>query len=455
MGMVSTPASVGERDAWEPMAQDAPDRLRTYSPLLASLLPVEGTDVPGVPATPRVLDALDAVTRELLQRAGDWQAQARMAREPEVEDDLLPIPVAPGTMDTLDAMDPLETDGLHAYLRDIRAGAQSYYRPLTTTELLVLALRTRTGDARARARLIEGHLLLVVAVAHRWWRPWLSLLDLIQEGNLGLLRAVAKFDANRGNRLSTYAVPWISRYIRAEVDAQTLPGMPYAANLTLQALRARRRALQLELERPLTLAEVADILHARAAPAPRSVRAWPSASVVADWLACASHVSLARALRVDAGSTTRATSILTLADTLADPTDAYAAIDAAIDDGLDADGLRTSAYMLGDDVVTVQHAGLLTREQALLIVLRYGISCPTLVGERWVPPAGWRLGATQTFRWLAGATGRARSTLQRRVHSAQVRLATAPHPAATRLIHALVQQEADDPVPKPVSLPGS
>ena len=96
-----------------------------------------------------------------------------------------------------------------SYLRDI-----SRYQPLTQEQELTLAQRARQGDAEAREQLIHAHLLMVVNIARQYQRPGVEMLDLIQEGNIGLIKAVDMFDPAQGNRLSTLAFYWINKHIQ-------------------------------------------------------------------------------------------------------------------------------------------------------------------------------------------------------------------------------------------------
>ena len=106
---------------------------------------------------------------------------------------------------------------LETYLRDI-----SRYQPLTQEQELTLATRARQGDADARNQLIHANLRMVVNIARQYLRPDVEMLDLIQEGNIGLITAVDKFDPNMGNRLNTLAFYWINkqiqRYLNNEPD---------------------------------------------------------------------------------------------------------------------------------------------------------------------------------------------------------------------------------------------
>src|SRR5690606_6694583 len=102
-----------------------------------------------------------------------------------------------------------EFEGLDPYLKTLPRSA-----PLTREEERELALRCQAGDPRAREELITRNLPFVVAVAKRYLGRGARLDDLVQEGNLGLLRAVEKFDTKKGTRFSTYSVWWIRAYIQ-------------------------------------------------------------------------------------------------------------------------------------------------------------------------------------------------------------------------------------------------
>ncbi|MBI5018610.1 MAG: sigma-70 family RNA polymerase sigma factor [Deltaproteobacteria bacterium] len=94
------------------------------------------------------------------------------------------------------------------YLRDIRRT-----KLLTAREEIELALRIEKGDEAARARMIESNLRLVVMIAKRYTNRGLSFMDLIEEGNVGLIKAVERFQASKGFRFSTYATWWIRQSI--------------------------------------------------------------------------------------------------------------------------------------------------------------------------------------------------------------------------------------------------
>src|SRR5690606_3519844 len=107
-------------------------------------------------------------------------------------------------------------DATQLYLSEIG------YSPLLTAEEEIYFSRlARKGDAAARSRMIESNLRLVVKIARRYTNRGLALLDLVEEGNLGLIRAVEKFDPERGFRFSTYATWWIRQTIERAIMNQT------------------------------------------------------------------------------------------------------------------------------------------------------------------------------------------------------------------------------------------
>lgn len=107
-------------------------------------------------------------------------------------------------------------DATRLYLNEI-----GYSPLLTPSEEVALARSAQAGDERARARMIESNLRLVVKIARRYLNRGLPLLDLIEEGNLGLIHAVKKFDPERGFRFSTYATWWIRQTIERAIMNQT------------------------------------------------------------------------------------------------------------------------------------------------------------------------------------------------------------------------------------------
>jgi RNA polymerase primary sigma factor len=144
-------------------------------------------------------------------------------------------------------------DPLRLYVRQIGGGAL-----LTREEERDLARRKDEGDELAKRKLIESNLRLVMAITRNYTKASVPLLDLIQEGNLGLIRAVEKFDYRLGFKLSTYATWWIRQAItRALADQGRTIRLPvHVADQVRRLLRARRQLAQ-KYNREPTLDELA------------------------------------------------------------------------------------------------------------------------------------------------------------------------------------------------------
>ncbi len=160
----------------------------------------------------------------------------------------------------LDAVDLLEgigtEDPVRMYLKEIGTVPL-----LTADEELRLAQRKAEGDELAKERLIEANLRLVVSIAKRYTGRGMSFLDLVQEGNLGLIKGVEKFDYTKGYKLSTYATWWIRQSVtRALADQARTIRVPVHMVETINKMSKMQRKLTLELGYEPSVTELAEAL---------------------------------------------------------------------------------------------------------------------------------------------------------------------------------------------------
>ncbi len=147
-------------------------------------------------------------------------------------------------------------DATRLYLREI-----GFSPLLTAQEEVYYARRAQKGEEAARRRMIESNLRLVVKIARRYMNRGLSLLDLIEEGNLGLIRAVEKFDPERGFRFSTYATWWIRQTIERGIMNQTRTiRLPVHVLKEINIYQRAARYLAQKLDHEPTPEEVANLL---------------------------------------------------------------------------------------------------------------------------------------------------------------------------------------------------
>jgi len=160
-------------------------------------------------------------------------------------------------LDNIDLLEGVSTgDPVRMYLKEIGT-----VQLLTPDEELELAKRKADGDEAAKQRLIEANLRLVVSIAKRYNGRGMSFLDLVQEGNLGLIKGVEKFDYTKGYKLSTYATWWIRQSVtRALADQARTIRVPVHMVETINKMSKMQRKLTLELGYEPSVQELADAL---------------------------------------------------------------------------------------------------------------------------------------------------------------------------------------------------
>jgi RNA polymerase nonessential primary-like sigma factor len=155
------------------------------------------------------------------------------------------------------AVEPvLQADATRLYLKEI-----GFSPLLSAEEEVYFSRRARKGDEASRKRMIESNLRLVVKISRRYMNRGLALLDLIEEGNLGLIRAVEKFDPERGFRFSTYATWWIRQTIERAIMNQTRTiRLPVHVLKEINVYLRAARYLSQKLDHEPTPEEVANLL---------------------------------------------------------------------------------------------------------------------------------------------------------------------------------------------------
>ena len=161
------------------------------------------------------------------------------------------------SLDPVDLLEGVGTeDPVRMYLKEIGT-----VQLLSPEEEYTLAIRKQQGDEEAKQRLIEANLRLVVSIAKRYTGRGMSFLDLVQEGNLGLIKGVEKFDPEKGFKLSTYATWWIRQSVtRALADQARTIRVPVHMVETINKLSKMQRKLTLELGYEPSIKELAERL---------------------------------------------------------------------------------------------------------------------------------------------------------------------------------------------------
>ena len=155
-------------------------------------------------------------------------------------------------VDTGQYFDDASDDSVRMYLREI-----GKIPLLSSEEEIALAHRIEKGDQKAKDKMAEANMRLVVSIAKRYSGRGLDFLDLIQEGNTGLLRAVEKFDVSKGFKFSTYATWWIRQAItRAIADQSRTIRIPVHMVETINKLLRTQRRMTQELNREPTIEEL-------------------------------------------------------------------------------------------------------------------------------------------------------------------------------------------------------
>ena len=186
---------------------------------------------------------LDPIEVDLVHRELDTRG-IELVDPPEKEPEPAPVPIVVETT----------TDALQLFLRE--AGRHAL---LTAAQEVELAKRIERGDMDAKQHMIQANLRLVVSIAKNYRNQGLPFLDLIQEGTLGLIRAVEKFDWRRGYKFSTYATWWIRQAVaRALADKARTIRMPVHIVERLQKMNRAERLLWTQLGREPTLDEIAE-----------------------------------------------------------------------------------------------------------------------------------------------------------------------------------------------------
>jgi RNA polymerase primary sigma factor len=205
-----------------------------------------------IPDTPANIDVLEKFYGEIT-KAGIEIIEATEPNAEEFSSEWVADDEEEIVLDDQTYLDDIADDSVRLYLREI-----GKIPLLTAPEELALAQRVVAGEKDAKDQMAEANMRLVVSIAKRYVGRGLDLLDLIQEGNTGLLRAVEKFDPDKGFKFSTYATWWIRQAItRAIADQARTIRIPVHMVETINKLLRTQRRLTQELNREPTNEEIA------------------------------------------------------------------------------------------------------------------------------------------------------------------------------------------------------
>jgi RNA polymerase primary sigma factor len=207
-----------------------------------------------IPDTPDNVELLDQLYTELAD--DNIEVTAAEPNSTVFSDEWAADETEEVVLDEQTYLDDIADDSVRLYLREI-----GKIPLLNAEEELALAKRVVKGDKRAKDQMAEANMRLVVSIAKRYVGRGLDLLDLIQEGNTGLLRAVEKFDPDKGFKFSTYATWWIRQAItRAIADQARTIRIPVHMVETINKLLRTQRRLTQELNREPTNEEIAEAM---------------------------------------------------------------------------------------------------------------------------------------------------------------------------------------------------
>jgi RNA polymerase primary sigma factor len=207
-----------------------------------------------IPDTPENLEILDSLYTELADT--NIEVTTELNNEEFSDGWVAEDPEEEVIVNDQSYLDDIADDSVRLYLREI-----GKIPLLSAEEELALAKRVVDGDKTAKDKMAEANMRLVVSIAKRYVGRGLDLLDLIQEGNTGLLRAVEKFDPDKGFKFSTYATWWIRQAItRAIADQARTIRIPVHMVETINKLLRTQRRLTQDLNREPTSEEIASAM---------------------------------------------------------------------------------------------------------------------------------------------------------------------------------------------------